>query len=177
MTIKFVLILKKVIFEKKVMKKLVLTVLAVATIMFVFTSCKKDVEKQIVGKWKITSVKVLGSEKTAQDLAKSMGVPDDQIQSYVDQMKKEMDDNYKSSFENAVIEFTADHKAITSENANQQEDWIYDKDKDKIIINPNSSSPTDFIIESINSDKMKAKMISGNKSSEVEIEMEFEKQK
>ena len=131
-------------------------------------NCSK-IEKQIVGKWQVENVEIIGLEIIAKDLAKSYHVADDDYNNFIKQTVEDLEKNYKSQILKTVIEFTSDNKFDPDCNkSDDMVEWNFD-DKQKRIVIKSSNSEIYYYIDKIDSKNMKAKMTSKNNTLEINL--------
>lgn len=110
------------------MKKIALSAFAVLFGMLLLTSCGKDVEKQVVGKWKIETADLSNLEELVKTMAEQFGMaPED-----LEDMKKELKDGMAGEFVGETIEFKEDK--TVSLGGEDEGTWAYDKEKNTITI-------------------------------------------
>jgi len=110
------------------MKKIALSAFAVIFGMLLLTSCGKDVEKQVVGKWKIETADLSNLEELVKTMAEQFGMaPED-----LEDMKKELKDGMAGEFVGETIEFREDK--TVSLGGSDEGTWAYDKEKNIITI-------------------------------------------
>ena len=92
--------------------------------MFLFASCggSADVEKEIIGEWKVVSVDLSGMEDMIVQLAQQLGVTGDDLEA----MKKEMNDEMAKEFNDEVLNFKEDYTVSMSDG--EDATWKYDAD-------------------------------------------------
>jgi len=160
------------------MKKLIYIFLFLLTVTTIFTSCK-NIEKQIIGKWQVTDVDVQGIDKFVQEMAIQMGMDKNQINNYIEQMKSQILENYKSSYNEQIFEFTADNKlAIYTTSTSENKiinTWKLNKDDNSIDINSNNGEGFQFIITKIEDNILQAEIKYKNKNEEMKTILTFKK--
>lgn len=160
------------------MKKIVNSLLMLLVLATVIVSCK-NVEKQIIGKWQVSSVDVQGIDKFVQQMAIQMGMDEKQIDTYIEQMKTQIEENYKSSYNEQIFEFTPDYKLSIYTDATSENkiinNWKYNKEANSIDITSDNGEGFQFIINKIDSQTLEAEIKNLNKDEEIKTLLIFKK--
>ena len=152
------------------MKKILFYSLLFVISIVVLDACKTDMKKQIVGKWQVTNFKMLNLDEVTTNLAKQIGIPEEQVEN----MKNEIKNQWESELKNMYIEFMEDGTADFSDG--QSYTWKYDDENNKLIITDQDGVTTDLIINSLKGKKMKCTYSVGDNGTLFNIDMEMEKQ-
>lgn len=160
------------------MKKLIYNFVIIFFVASMLLSCK-NVEKQIIGKWQVSNVDVQGIDKFVQDMAIQMGMDEKQINTYIEQMKTQILENYKSSYSEQIFEFTTDNKLSIYTDATSENkiinNWKYNKETNSIDINSESGEGFQFIINKIDNQTLEAVINNKNKDEEMKTILVFKK--
>jgi len=156
------------------MKKLGYSALAVLFGMFLFASCNgggsSNVEDDILGEWAIESVDLTSIEDMVEQMAQSMGITGDDLQTMKDEMKAEME----TEFDGETIAFNEDYTVSMSDG--EEATWSYDADNNKIIITTPDGQNIDFVIEELKGDNLKARFVVSEGGMELNIGMDLARQ-
>ncbi len=150
------------------MKKFVFSALAVVFAMFLMTSCNKDVEKEIVGKWKIEKADISNLEELVVELAESFGLGEAEIE----EMKKEMQEDMSNEFIGSTIEFVEDH---TFKSPDSEGKWTYNKEENKIEIEENGAK-YDLIVDKLIGNTLDLTMVFSENEMEFKFTMSLSRQ-
>ncbi len=150
------------------MKKFVFSALAVVFAMFLMTSCNKDVEKEIVGKWKIEKADISNLEELVVELAESFGLGEAEVE----EMKKEMQEDMSSEFIGSTIEFVEDH---TFKSPDSEGKWTYNKEENKIKVEENGVK-YDLIVDKLSGNTLDLTMIMEDSGMEIKVTMSLSRQ-
>ncbi len=106
------------------MKKNILSVIAIF-VMFIISSCGGNVEKNIIGKWKVKSVEVSNLEELKKQLIKDFGITKDKVDVFATELLQDM---FKKLYEKN-IEFLSNNvlKGFDGEGT-----WEYDAENETI---------------------------------------------
>ena len=160
------------------MKNLAYSFLMILVLTTMLFSCK-NVEKQITGKWQVSNVDVQGIDKFVQEMAIQMGMDEKQIETYIEQMKTQIQENYKSSYSEQIFEFTPDYKLSIYTDATSENkiinNWKYNKESNSIDITSDNGEGFQFIINKIDDKTLEAEIKNLNKDEEMKTILIFKK--
>jgi len=145
-------------------------------IVFLFVQCssqklmfKSGTEKDIIGEWHVTSLDLSGIDDMVEKLSVDLGVTGIELEN----LKKETRANLEKDLRNEVITFKSNHKVHMSDGVDA--DWKYYRHNKKIVITTEDDSYTDFIIDKLDGDYLKAHFVGYEKDNKYVIGMEFKR--
>ncbi|MBN2892593.1 MAG: hypothetical protein JXL97_12065 [Bacteroidales bacterium] len=150
------------------MKKVVFSTLALVFAMFLFSSCGGNVEKDIVGKWKIETADLSNIDELVAEIAESFGLSDADIE----EMKKEMKDGMYDEFVGQTIEFVEDHTVISPDSEGE---WSYDSEKNAIVIKEGDMS-YQLLVDKLSGDKFEGTMVVSDSGMDFKVVMTMSRQ-
>ncbi len=154
-------------------------ILLTVIILFSISSCgifnflgKKNIEKQIIGKWKIVSVDLSNIDTMVRELTSYMDLTEAETKKMIEKTKADM----KEDVVGQGFEFYDDNTVLIS-GEEEAIPWTYIKKENKILIKPEDKrSNVELIINSFETDKFNADFIVTDNDVTVKIIMDLERQ-
>lgn len=141
----------------------------VIVLLFVITGCQKSVDKQIIGKWKVTEYNVANIDELAKMMVEKMGYSED-MQA---QFKKNIESDYKETFDKAEIVF--DDSTMTMNDIVYK--WKYLEKESKFTLKSDDGSESELEVNQLKDGVLIADWVIKNPDKNAIISLVMEKQK
>lgn len=148
------------------MKKFVAFFVVLAVLLV--SSCQKSVDKQIIGKWTITGYNVTNINELAEDMTQKLNYPEDMQE----QIKQNIESDYKNTFENSELVFNDSTMTMKGDVYK----WKYSKDDSKFILKSDDGSESELKVKQAKNGVIIADWIIKNSGINPEISLVMEKQ-
>jgi hypothetical protein len=153
------------------MKKIIYSFLVVILIISAFPSCKSsNIEKDVVGKWKVTYFNYTNLKKVVVQISKQLGLPDSALQTIEDRMKNDLD----HSFDETYFDFKEDHTFSFGDETDYS--WTYNPDKKEFDIKSSTGKLVVLKVKQFKNKKMDAVMSIENNGMLINIDLKLEKE-
>jgi len=147
------------------MKRVFFVLAFFVTLVFVFSSCKKNEKNLIVGKWEIDSVYYENQEETFRQIAshaietaeKNKQILEDSLKAMENRgLKSSIDSLYYQTFQNQLSSITQmidyysnyeDFRSDMLKSASDAKGSVFEFKKDSTLIFPNSTEPAKWYIK------------------------------